>query len=44
MSAEFKDAWVSYIEQEFDKREEGFWFNNNGNPHYVTGTHYCFLQ
>jgi hypothetical protein len=44
MSAEFKDAWVSYIEQEFDKREEGFWFNNNGNPTYITGTHYCYLQ
>jgi hypothetical protein len=44
MSSEFKDAWVGYIEQEFDRREEGFWFNNNGNPIYITGTHYCYLQ
>ncbi len=44
MSSDFKDAWVSYIEQEFDRREEGFWFNNNGNPIYITGTHYCYLQ
>ncbi len=44
MSSDFKDAWVGYIEQEFDRREEGFWFNNNGNPIYITGTHYCYLQ
>lgn len=44
MSSEFKDTWVGYIEQEFDRREEGFWFNNNGNPTYITGTHYCYLQ
>ena len=31
-------------DQEFDRREEGFWFNNNGNPTYITGTHYCYLQ
>ena len=44
MSSSFKDAWVSYIEQEFDRREEGFWFNNNNIPTYITGTHYCYLQ
>ena len=44
MSSDFKDAWVGYIEQEFDRREEGFWFNNNGNSIYITGTHYCYLQ
>jgi len=44
MSSDFKDTWVGYIEQEFDRREEGFWFNNNGNPIYITGTHYCYLQ
>jgi len=44
MSSDFKDTWVGYIEQEFDRREEGFWFNNNGNPTYITGTHYCYLQ
>ena len=44
MPSAFKDAWVNYIEQEFDRREEGFWFNNNNVPTYITGTHYCYLQ
>ncbi len=26
----FKDKWVDYVEQEFDRREDGFWFLNNG--------------
>ena len=43
-SANFKDQWVEYIEQEFDKRDEGFWFMNNGLPTYVTGSHYMYLQ
>ena len=41
---QFKNKWVDYIESEFDKREEGFWFMNNGNPTYITGTHYMYLQ
>ena len=41
---QFKNKWVDYIEQEFDKREEGFWFMNNGEPTYITGTHYMYLQ
>ncbi len=44
MPSSFKDAWVNYIEQEFDRREEGFWFDNNNVPTYITGTHYCYLQ
>tara|TARA_R100000654_G_scaffold73756_2_gene107009 strand:- start:9620 stop:11866 length:2247 start_codon:yes stop_codon:yes gene_type:complete len=43
-SAEFKDKWVDYIESEFDKRDLGYWFMNNGNPTYITGTHYNYLQ
>ena len=35
---------MDYIEQEFDRREEGFWFMNNGVPTYITGTHYMYLQ
>jgi len=27
---QFKSKWVDYIEEEFDRREEGFWFMNNG--------------
>ncbi len=41
---EFKARWVEYIENEFDKREEGFWFMNNGIPTYITGSHYMYLQ
>jgi hypothetical protein len=41
---EFKNKYVDYIENEFDRREEGFWFMNNGTPCYVTGTHYMYLQ
>lgn len=41
---EFKGKWVDYIEQEFDRREQGYWFMNNGIPTYITGTHYMYLQ
>jgi len=41
---EFKNKWVDYIEQEFDYREQGFWFMNNGKPCYITGSHYMYLQ
>ena len=42
--SDFKNEWVDYIEKEFDKREEGLWFMNNGIPTYITGTHYMYLQ
>ena len=41
---EHKDKWFDYIDEEFDRRENGFWFNNNGVPTYITGTHYMYLQ
>lgn len=44
MPAEFKNRWVDYIEQEFDHREQGCWFMNNGKPTYITGSHYMYLQ
>ena len=40
----FKNQWVDYIEQEFDYREFGYWFYNNGEPTYITGSHYMYLQ
>jgi len=40
----FKGKWVDYIEEEFDRREQGYWFMNNGKPTYITGTHYMYLQ
>ncbi len=41
---EFKKRWTPYIEEEFDRRDFGFWFLNNGEPTYVTGSHYMYLQ
>jgi hypothetical protein len=40
----FKLKYVDMIETEFECREKGFWFTNNGNPTYITGTHYMYLQ
>jgi len=39
-----KDQWHDYIDEEFRRREEGFWFTNNGKPIWITGTHYMYLQ
>jgi hypothetical protein len=44
MPSVFKSKWVDYIENEFDKRESGYWFYNNGTPTYITGSHYTYLQ
>jgi len=41
---EKKDKWFDYIDEEFNRRDEGFWFTNNGKPTYLTGTHYMYLQ
>ena len=41
---EFKEKHYGYIDEEFKRREEGFWFMNNGKPTYITGTHYMYLQ
>ena len=41
---EQKDQWHDYIDEEFRRREEGFWFTNNGKPTWITGTHYMYLQ
>jgi len=44
MSPEFKVKWVDYIQAEFEKRDDGHWFVNNGSPTYITGSHYMYLQ
>ena len=41
---DFKETWYDYIDQEFSRREEGFWFYNNNTPTYITGTQYMYLQ
>ena len=39
-----KEKWYDYIDEEFNRREKGFWFTNNGKPTWITGTHYMYLQ
>ena len=41
---DFKETWYDYIDVEFKRREEGFWYINKGVTTYVTGTHYMYLQ
>ena len=41
---DFKEKWYDYIDKEFTRREEGFWFINKGVPTYITGTNYMYLQ
>ena len=43
-SDDFKESWYDYIDTEFNRREQGFWFKNNGKSTYLTGTHYMYLQ
>jgi hypothetical protein len=40
----FKSQWVDYIEEEFNRREFGYWFINNGDKTYISGAHYMYLQ
>jgi hypothetical protein len=41
---EAKEKWYDFIDDEFKRREEGFWFSNNGKSTYITGSHYMYLQ
>jgi hypothetical protein len=41
---QFKEKWYDYIDEEFKRREKGFWFYNKDKPCYITGTHYMYLQ
>ena len=43
-SLDFKEKWYDYIDEEFNRREQGFWFYNKNVPTYITGTHYMYLQ
>ena len=44
MPREFRARFRPYIEEEFRRRREGFWFYNNGAATYITGRHYMMLQ
>ena len=41
---DFKEKWYDYIDLEFKRREEGFWYINKDKPVFLTGTHYMYLQ
>ena len=41
---EFKTKWGIYIDGQFNKRENGHWFNNKNVDTYITGTHFMYLQ
>ena len=41
---DFKEKYYDYIDEEFKRREEGFWYINKGKSIYLTGTHYMYLQ
>ena len=44
MPKEFRQRFSPFIEEEFRRRREGYWFYNNGEPTYITGRHYMMLQ
>ena len=40
----FRKRHMPYIDEEFRRRSEGFWFYNLGEATYITGNHYMLLQ
>ena len=42
--SEFRKKFLAYIEREFERRRNGVWFYNDGEPTYITGRHYMLLQ
>ena len=44
LSRDNVDQYIPYIEEEFRRRREGFWFYNNGEPTWISPDHYMFLQ
>ena len=42
--ADFKERHYSYIDEEFKRRDEGFWFTNKGVKTWITGSYYMYLQ
>ena len=41
---EFKELHYKYIDQEFNRRDNGFWFMNSGTPTWIPGSYYMYLQ
>lgn len=41
---EFYADEIKYIETQWDRRKNGYWFFNNGMPTYIAGNHYFHLN
>jgi hypothetical protein len=39
-----KEEYYDYIEIEFNRRNDGYWFMCGGEPCYLTGSHYMYLN
>ena len=39
-----KDTQIAFIQRELKRREDGYWFYNNGNIEYMTGVHYFYCN
>ena len=39
-----KKNYYKYIDTEFDRRDNGYWFMCDGTPTYLTGSHYVYLN
>lgn len=40
---EFKENYIDYVEECFNNRSDGYWFMNEGEKTYITGSHYMFM-
>ena len=40
----FDERYELYKQQEWDRRLNGFWYMSNGNPIYLVGAHYLYMQ
>ena len=41
---DLKEKYYDYINGEFTRRDNGYWFMCNGAPCYITGSHYIYLN
>ena len=43
VSEDIKEKYYGYIDNEFNRRDAGYWFMCNGAANYITGSHYVYL-
>ena len=44
LDEDIKENYVEYINKEFDRRDHGYWFMCDGEPTYLTGSQYMYLN